>query len=97
MSDTATTTTTDEETDLKEVDVRRTGTIKAIVYERGFLFVTVDDLTKGGKPVEAFLHQSGLEGGYDTFQQLKKGDKLMFTLTTTEKGQRAEHAKYAGN
>jgi CspA family cold shock protein len=57
-----------------------TGTIKKLVSDRGFGFITADD----GK--EYFFHRTGVEGDFDV---LTGGEKVSFEIETSPKGPRA--------
>jgi len=65
-----------------------TGTIKKIVADRGFGFITAED-TK-----EYFFHRGGLEGGLD-FDRLVGGEKVEFEIESSPKGPRANHVRSA--
>jgi CspA family cold shock protein len=59
-----------------------TGTVKKLVSERGFGFITADD----GK--EYFFHRSGLDASLD-FDRLRGGEKVEFDIEQSPKGPRA--------
>jgi CspA family cold shock protein len=59
-----------------------TGTVKKVVADRGFGFITADD----GK--EYFFHRSGLESSVD-FDRLMGGEKVEFEVENSPKGPRA--------
>ena len=59
-----------------------TGTIKKIVADRGFGFITADD----GK--EYFFHRNGLNSTLD-FDRLTGGEKVEFEIEQSPKGPRA--------
>ncbi len=61
-----------------------TGTIKKLVSDRGFGFITDDD----GK--EFFFHKSGTEGDFDTLQG---GEKVAFEIEASPKGPRARSVR----
>ena len=61
-----------------------TGTIKKLVSDRGFGFITDDD----GK--EFFFHKSGTEGDFDTLQG---GEKVAFESEASPKGPRARSVR----
>ena len=63
-----------------------TGTIKKVVSDRGFGFITAED-TK-----EYFFHRGGLEGGLD-FDRLQGGERVDFEIEQSPKGPRAIHVK----
>ena len=65
-----------------------TGTIKKLVAERGFGFITADD----GK--EYFFHRSGLDTSLD-FDRLTGGEKVEFEIEQSPKGPRAAHVRSA--
>jgi CspA family cold shock protein len=58
------------------------GTIKKLVADRGFGFITADD----GK--DYFVHRGALEGGLD-FDRLEGGEKVDFEVEASPKGPRA--------
>jgi CspA family cold shock protein len=59
-----------------------TGTIKKVVAERGFGFITAED----GK--EYFFHRSGLQTSLD-FDRLAGGERVSFEVEQSPKGPRA--------
>jgi CspA family cold shock protein len=59
-----------------------TGTIKKVVAERGFGFITATD----GK--EYFFHRNSLESSLD-FDRLAGGEKVEFEVEESPKGPRA--------
>ena len=59
-----------------------TGTIKKVVADRGFGFITADD-TK-----EYFFHRNSLDSSLD-FDRLKGGEKVEFEIEQSPKGPRA--------
>jgi CspA family cold shock protein len=65
-----------------------TGTIKRIVPERGFGFITSED-TK-----EYFFHRSALDASLD-FDRLRGGEKVEFQVETSPKGPRAGNVRAA--
>lgn len=65
-----------------------TGTIKRLVPERGFGFITADD-TK-----EYFFHRSALDVSLD-FDRLRGGEKVEFTIEANPKGPRAARVRAA--
>ena len=65
-----------------------TGTIKRLVPERGFGFITADD-TK-----EYFFHRSSLDESLD-FDRLRGGEKVEFTIEANPKGPRAARVRAA--
>jgi CspA family cold shock protein len=65
-----------------------TGTIKKVVADRGFGFITADD----GK--DYFFHRSGLTASLD-FDRLIGGEKVQFDLEQSPKGLRAKNVQSA--
>ena len=65
-----------------------TGTIKKVVADRGFGFITADD----GK--DYFFHRSGLEPSLD-FDRLSGGEKVEFEIESSPKGPRAAKIRAA--
>jgi len=63
-----------------------TGTVKKVVADRGFGFITADD----GK--EYFFHRSGLESSVD-FDRLAGGEKVEFEIENSPKGPRAARVR----
>ncbi len=61
-----------------------TGTIKKVVSDRGFGFITADD----GK--DYFFHRDGLTGSLD-FDRLLGGEKVQFEIEQSPKGLRAKN------
>ena len=59
-----------------------TGTIKKVVADRGFGFITADD-TK-----EYFFHRNSLDSSLD-FDRLNGGEKVEFEIEQSPKGPRA--------
>ena len=64
-----------------EVNVT-TGTIKKVVSDRGFGFITADDAK------EYFFHRNSLESSLD-FDRLVGGEKVQFEIEQSPKGPRA--------
>jgi CspA family cold shock protein len=64
-----------------EVNVT-TGTIKKIVADRGFGFITAEDAK------EYFFHRGGLDSSLD-FDRLVGGEKVTFEIEQSPKGPRA--------
>ena len=60
-----------------------TGTIKKLISDRGFGFITADD----GK--DYFFHRDGI----DNFDSLLGGEKVTFEVQASPKGPRADHVK----
>jgi CspA family cold shock protein len=58
------------------------GTIKSIIFDKHFGFITPEDASK-----DVFFHESGLLGVQ--FGELKIGDIVMFDVEQSEKGPRA--------
>lgn len=65
-----------------------TGTIKKVVSDRGFGFITADD----GK--DYFFHRNGLTASLD-FDRLIGGEKVEFDLEESPKGPRAKNVQAA--
>ena len=65
-----------------------TGTIKKVVSDRGFGFITADD----GK--DYFFHRTGLTASLD-FDRLIGGEKVQFELEQSPKGLRAKNVQSA--
>ena len=65
-----------------------TGTIKKVVADRGFGFITADD----GK--DYFFHRDGLTGSLD-FDRLLGGEKVQFEIEQSPKGLRAKNVQSA--
>jgi CspA family cold shock protein len=65
-----------------------TGTIKKVVADRGFGFITADD------DKEYFFHRSGLEASLD-FDRLVGGEKVEFEIESSPKGPRAARVREA--
>jgi len=63
-----------------------TGTIKKVVYERGFGFIAGED----GK--EYFFHRSGVEDSVN-FDSLTGGQQVTFQLEQSPKGPRANRVR----
>ncbi len=59
-----------------------TGTVKKIVADRGFGFITADD----GK--DYFFHRDGLDRSLD-FDRLTGGEKVSFEIESSPRGPRA--------
>jgi cold shock protein len=58
------------------------GTIKTIVSEKGFGFITVE-----GEEKDLFFHKNEVKGV--TFEELKVGDKVSFEKADSSKGPNA--------
>ena len=65
-----------------------TGTIKKVVADRGFGFITAQD----GK--EYFFHRSGLQSSLD-FDRLVGGERVTFEIEDSPKGLRASQVRSA--
>ena len=65
-----------------------TGTIKKVVSDRGFGFITADD----GK--EYFFHRSALDASLP-FDRLVGGEKVEFQVESSPKGDRAANVRAA--
>ena len=65
-----------------------TGTVKKVVSDRGFGFITAED----GK--EYFFHRSGLDASLD-FDRMNGGEKVEFDIEQSPKGPRATRVKAA--
>jgi cold shock protein len=69
-------------------DIVATGSVKKVIAERGFGFISGDD----GK--EYFFHRDGLESSLD-FDRLAGGEKVEFEIEQNPKGARAVKVKAA--
>ena len=65
-----------------------TGTIKKVVADRGFGFITADD-TK-----DYFFHRNALDSSLD-FDRLNGGEKVEFEIEQSPKGPRANRVRSA--
>ena len=65
-----------------------TGTIKKIVADRGFGFITADDAK------DYFFHRDGLDRSID-FDRLNGGEKVEFDVESGPKGPRATRVRAA--
>ena len=65
-----------------------TGTVKKVVADRGFGFITADD-TK-----EYFFHRNSLDSSLD-FDRLNGGEKVEFEIEQSPKGPRANRVRSA--
>jgi CspA family cold shock protein len=65
-----------------------TGTIKKLVSDRGFGFITAED----GK--DYFFHRDGLTASLD-FDRLMGGEKVQFEIEPSPKGARAKNIQPA--
>ncbi len=70
-----------------EVNVA-TGTIKKVVADRGFGFISAED------EKEYFFHRGGLDASLD-FDRLLGGEKVEFDVEQSPKGPRANHVRAA--
>jgi cold shock protein len=74
---------------VREVEVNvTTGTIKKVVADRGFGFITADDAK------EYFFHRNSLESSLD-FDRLVGGEKVQFEIEQSPKGPRASRVSAA--
>lgn len=58
------------------------GTVKSLIFDKHFGFITPEDASK-----DVFFHESGLQGVQ--FAELKSGDVVSFDVEQSEKGPRA--------
>ena len=65
-----------------------TGTVKKVVSDRGFGFITADD----GK--EYFFHRNSLQASLD-FDRMSEGEKVTFDIEQSPKGPRASNVRAA--
>ncbi len=65
-----------------------TGTIKKVIAERGFGFITADDAK------EYFFHRDGLDASLD-FDRLTGGEHVEFEIESNPKGPRAAKVRAA--
>lgn len=65
-----------------------TGTVKKVVAERGFGFITADDAK------EYFFHRDALDSSL-SFDRLVGGEKVTFEIETSPKGPRASRVHAA--
>jgi CspA family cold shock protein len=65
-----------------------TGTIKKIVADRGFGFISAED------EKEYFFHRGGLDTSLD-FDRLNGGEKVEFEIEASPKGLRANRVRSA--
>ena len=65
-----------------------TGTIKKIVADRGFGFITAEDAK------EYFFHRGGLDSSID-FDRLVGGERVTFEIEDSPKGLRASQVRSA--
>ena len=64
------------------------GTVKKVISERGFGFITAED----GK--DYFFHRDGLTASID-FDRLNGGEKVTFDVESGPKGDRAKNVQTA--
>jgi len=64
------------------------GTIKSLIAEKHFGFITPEDASK-----DVFFHETGLVGVQ--FSELKAGDAVTFDVEQSEKGPRATNVARA--
>ncbi len=64
------------------------GTIKKLVQDRGFGFISAED----GR--DYFFHRSGLDGAVN-FDSLTGGERVEFEIETSQKGPRAHRVRLA--
>ncbi len=65
-----------------------TGTIKKVIAERGFGFITAEDAK------EYFFHRDGLDSSLD-FDRLQGGERVEFEIENNPKGPRAAKVRAA--
>jgi CspA family cold shock protein len=65
-----------------------TGTVKKVVSDRGFGFITAED----GK--DYFFHRDGLSASLD-FDRLSGGERVQFDVEQSPKGARAKNVQPA--
>ena len=65
-----------------------TGTIKKVVAERGFGFITAEDAK------EYFFHRNSLDASLD-FDRLVGGERVTFEIEASPEGPRADHVRAA--
>ena len=70
-----------------EVNVA-TGTIKKVVADRGFGFISAED------EKEYFFHRSALDSSLD-FDRMTGGERVEFEIEQSPKGPRAAHVRAA--
>jgi CspA family cold shock protein len=66
-----------------------TGTVKKVISDRGFGFITAED----GK--EYFFHRGALDSSLD-FDRMSGGEKVEFNIEQSPKGPRAIGVRSAG-
>ena len=65
-----------------------TGTIKKVIADRGFGFITADDAK------DYFFHRGALDASMD-FDRLVGGERVEFEIESSPKGPRANHVHAA--
>ena len=65
-----------------------TGTVKKVVADRGFGFITAEDAK------EYFFHRDSLDPSLD-FDRLSGGERVEFQIESSPKGPRASNVKSA--
>ena len=65
-----------------------TGTVKKVVADRGFGFITAEDAK------EYFFHRSALDSSLD-FDRMTGGERVEFDVEQSPKGPRANHVRSA--
>jgi len=65
-----------------------TGTVKKVVSDRGFGFITAED------EKEYFFHRGGLDSSID-FDRLVGGERVEFEIESSPKGPRATRVRSA--
>ncbi|MDD2487275.1 MAG: cold shock domain-containing protein [Candidatus Gracilibacteria bacterium] len=63
------------------------GTIKRLM-EKGFGFIESPDLVKEKIQGDIFFHFSALEGGIDTFDTLREGQRVSFETVAKKDGKK---------
>jgi CspA family cold shock protein len=70
-------------------NTRTTGTIKRLVFDKGFGFITSTGPAAGLPAPEFFFHRSAC----DDFNAYAEGTKVSFDIGTGPKGPRAENVR----
>lgn len=65
-----------------------TGSVKRVVFERGFGFIAADD----GQ--EYFFHRSAVDSSLE-FDSLGSGERVTFDVERSDRGPRARHVRAA--
>ena len=65
-----------------------TGTVKKVVADRGFGFITAEDAK------DYFFHRNSLDASLD-FDRLVGGERVTFEIESSPKGPRAERVRAA--